>query len=106
MIAALIARDRFENELIIGDSNPRPWLEHHRHDDALIIHEGPVTAAQIHDLILESIVAANDRMLPGYVITWKSDRIIDGSPNRGSILYCPLERFTRGRIHAKFSRHL
>jgi hypothetical protein len=76
------------------------------HDDALVVDEGPVAAAQIHNLVLERVVAADDRVLPGYVITGKSNRIVDGTPYRGSILYCPLKRFTRGRIHTKFSRHL
>src|ERR1700748_3555660 len=106
MIAALIAGDMLKNELVIGDSNSRTGLEHYRHDDALVIDERPVAAAQIHNLVLERVVAADDRMLPGYMITGKSDRIVDGTPNRGSILYCPLKRFARGRIHTKFSRHL
>jgi hypothetical protein len=106
MISALIARDGFKDEFEIGDSDPRAGLKDDGHDDTLVIDEGPVTAAQIHNLILESVVAANDRVLPGYVITGKSDRVIDGSPNSGSILYCPLKRLTRRRIHAKFGRHL
>src|ERR1700733_8550495 len=106
MISALIARDRFKDQFIIGDSNPRAGLEDNRHDDTLVVDKGPVTAAQIHNLILVSVVAANDRVLPGYVITGKSNRVIDGAPNSSSILYCPLKRLTRRRIHAKFGRHL
>ena len=106
MIAALIAGDRLKNELVVGDSNPSTGLKHDGHDDALVIDERPVAAAQIHNLVLERVVAADDRMLPGYMIPGKSNRIVDGSPNGGSILYCPLKRFTRRRIHTKFSRHL
>jgi hypothetical protein len=106
MIAALIAGDGLKNELVVGDSNPSTGLKHDRHDDALVIDERPVAAAQIHNLVLERVVAADDRVLPGYMITRKSNRVVDGTPNRGSILYCPLKRFARGRIHTKFSRHL
>jgi biotin carboxylase len=106
MIAALIARNRFKDELVVGDSNPSAGLKHDRHNDALVIDERPVTAAQIHNLILERVVTTNDRVLPGYVIARKRDRIVDGSPNCGSILYYPLKRLTRRRIHTKFSRHL
>src|ERR1700749_5324697 len=106
MMAALIARNRRKNELVVGDSNPSTGLKHSRHDDPLVIDERPVAAAQIHNLVLERVVAADDRMLPGYMITGKSDRIVDGTPNRGSILYCPLKTFARRRIHTKFSRHL
>src|ERR1700751_3988602 len=106
MIAALIERNRLKNELVVGDSNPSTGLKHNRHDDALVIDERPVAAAQIHNLVLERVVAADDRVLPGYVIARKSNRIVDGTPNRGSILYCPLKPFARGRIHTNFSRHL
>ena len=106
MIAALITGDGLKNELVVGDSNPGTGLKYDGHDDALVINERPVAAAQIHNLVLERIVAADDRMLPRYVIAGKSNRIVDGSPNSGSILYCPLKRFARGRIHTKFSRHL
>ena len=106
MIAALIARNGLKDELVVGDSNPGAGLKHDRHDDALVVDEGPVAAAQIHNLVLERVVAADDRMLPGYMITGKSDRIVDGTPNRGSVLYCPLKGFTHRRIHAKFGRHV
>ena len=76
MIAALITWILFEDKLKIGNSDPSSGLQHDGHDHTLVIDECPIAATQIHNLILESIVATNDRMLPGYMVAWECNRVV------------------------------
>ncbi len=76
MIAALITGILFEDKLKIGDPDPSSGLQHDGHDHTLVIDERPIAATQIHNLILESIVATNDRMLPGYMVAWECNRVV------------------------------
>jgi hypothetical protein len=57
-----------EHKLVICDSNSGAWFEGDGHHHTLIIHESSVSAAKIHDLVLETIVTTHYRMLAGNMV--------------------------------------
>ena len=53
-----------ENQIVVGDADARSALERHGHDHTLIVDVGAVAAAEVHELILVAVVAADDGVLP------------------------------------------
>ena len=76
----------FEMKFRAGDADDTAPIERDRGDDALLAHVSAIAAAEIHDLVLHAIEAADERMLPRDAgIPGEADRIFRRAPDRGSV---------------------
>ena len=58
-----VVGDLHEHDDVVRDADAHPVFERHRHDDALVIHEGAVATAEVDELVLPAVVAADDGVL-------------------------------------------
>ena len=54
-----------KNQHVVGDADARAVGQRHGHDHALVVDVGAIAAAEVDELVLPAIVAADDGVLPG-----------------------------------------
>ena len=96
----------FEDEFVVGDADHRPIGKNSRSDDAAAVHKRAVATAEVHDLELVSIVAADDRVLTRHVrVGVQADRVVAAPPDGGRIADFDLKRLAFSGPHFQFCWH-
>src|SRR6516165_6771731 len=102
----IIVGSLIEHQFVVRYPYSRTGFESHRHYHPLIVNIGTISAAQVHKLILKTIMAPNDRVLARYMAPRKRNGIVDRPPDGCSIVDCPLKWLNPRGINAKLCRHV
>ena len=86
-----------EGEFVVGDADDAAVAERGGSDDAAAVDEGAVAAAEIHDLVLIGVVAADDGMLAGGVLAeMEAHRVVAATADGGGVADLDFKRFALG----------
>ena len=95
-----------EYDDVVRDPDARGIFERHRHDDTLVVHISAVAAAEIDELKLPAIVAADDGVLAGDLrAEVQANGVFARAPDGGRIPDRHLEGRGAGRLDLEFGTH-
>src|SRR6516165_11544771 len=89
--SGVIVWSLIEHQFVIRNPHSCTRFKSHRHYHSLVVNIGAISAAQIHELILKTIMAPNDRVLTRYMAPRKRNGIVGRPADGCSIVDCPLK---------------